>query len=170
MIKRHPLSRYYAWAKMLPHSWVRSAVTFGPLGYWGAAPGTIGSAIGFIFYLLIFSQTGFIPYALLLMLSLYLATALCEEGQIILNRADPGYIILDECVAIPICFWGIHGGKYLPLGVLWIIGFVMFRLFDIYKPLGINRLQKINGGPGVMLDDVAAAGLTWAVLHVLQLL
>jgi phosphatidylglycerophosphatase A len=45
--------------------------------------------------------------------------------------------------------------------------FLFFRLFDIWKPFGINKLQNYPGGIGVVVDDLAAALLTAAVLYLL---
>ena len=54
-----------------------------------------------------------------------------------------------------------------PLGWQWlIIGFVLFRLFDIFKPWPIRMVDKrIGGGFGIMFDDVLAAFYAWLVLQ-----
>jgi phosphatidylglycerophosphatase A len=48
--------------------------------------------------------------------------------------------------------------------------FILFRVFDILKPLGLRRLEALGGGPGIMADDVAAGILTNAVLQLWRLL
>ena len=79
--------------------------------------------------------------------------------------------MLDEFVVIPLCFLGLQ--KLLQSGIGWvvvIVGFVVFRIFDIAKPFGIKRLQDLPGGYGVVADDLAAAFLTSIVLHLLTVI
>jgi phosphatidylglycerophosphatase A len=88
-----------------------------------------------------------------------LAVLLCGEGEKRLKKRDPGEIILDEIIAIPLCFLGLKT-QMLESGFVWlymIAGFGLFRLYDIVKPFGIRSLQKYPGGWGVVLDDLAAA-------------
>ena len=89
-----------------------------------------------------------------------------HRGAFRLNRRDPGEVILDEFVAIPLCFlgWPLLVGP-VPAWAVFISGFALFRLFDIWKPFGIRRLQDLPGGWGVVADDLAAALLTCAVMH-----
>ncbi len=64
---------------------------------------------------------------------------------------DPSQTVIDEMVGMWIAVLG------LPLQwPYWLAGFFLFRVFDIIKPFGIRRLEKIEGGWGVMLDDVMA--------------
>ena len=71
-------------------------------------------------------------------------------------------INLDEFVAMPFCF-------FTTLGVynLWglMLGFALFRLFDISKPLFVNRLQSLEGGLGCVADDIAAGILSAVCLN-----
>ena len=73
---------------------------------------------------------------------------------------DPGLVVIDEFV-----------GQWLALFCLpraiaiYIIGFALFRLFDIWKPFPVNRIQSLPGGWGIMLDDVLAAIYTNLCLH-----
>jgi phosphatidylglycerophosphatase A len=55
-----------------------------------------------------------------------------------------------------------------PAGWPWVLaGFILFRLFDIWKPWPIRWLdQRVKGGLGIMVDDLAAGALTWLVLWV----
>ena len=56
----------------------------------------------------------------------------------------------------------------LPAWAIFLIGFGLFRIFDILKPFGIKRLQDLPAGWGVVVDDLAAALLTCAVMHAAQ--
>jgi phosphatidylglycerophosphatase A len=78
---------------------------------------------------------------------------------------DPKQIVIDEMIGVWIAILGLS----LTVPNL-IIGFVLFRFFDIAKPLGIRQLEKIKGGWGVMLDDVLAGVYANIVLQILNLL
>ncbi len=57
---------------------------------------------------------------------------------------------------------------FVPLTIVSaIIGFALFRFFDIRKPLGINKLQKVKGGSGIMLDDILAGVYANIVLQLI---
>jgi phosphatidylglycerophosphatase A len=97
-----------------------------------------------------------------------LAAGICGEAERRIGRQDPGEVILDEVVAMPLCFLGwrmIVPAGFLASLALLIAGFGLFRFFDIRKPGFINRLQGIPGGWGIVLDDTAAALATCATLH-----
>ena len=70
---------------------------------------------------------------------------------------DPQVIVSDELAGIFV----VYGGLTFLLPSVWpvvsaVVGFATFRLFDIAKPLGIRRLERIDGAVGVLLDDLAA--------------
>lgn len=143
--------------------------TIGPVGNWGKAPGTLGSVVGIALYTLIFIALPLWGQGLLALLCIGFAVLMCDEGERRMQQRDPGRMILDEVVAMPVCFIGLLG-LMQQTGVVWLfilLGFGIFRFFDILKPLGINRLQKYPGGWGVVLDDVAAAIATNICLQVL---
>jgi phosphatidylglycerophosphatase A len=87
------------------------------------------------------------------------AVFFCGVAAFLLKKKDPSEVILDEFVAMPLVFLF---NKNLALGsakgfLLVIVGFLLFRLFDITKPFGIKALEKLPGGFGIVLDDVMAA-------------
>jgi phosphatidylglycerophosphatase A len=123
-------------------------------------------------------------------LGLWLITAgaavwLCGRAERILGSTDPGCIVLDEIVAVPLCFlaWVLwltaERGRFpaameFLAGRAWIgtlLSFAGFRLLDIAKPWPIRKLQELPGGWGVVADDLAAgAGVSagsWLVLWLL---
>jgi phosphatidylglycerophosphatase A len=76
---------------------------------------------------------------------------------------DPGAIVIDEVAGMLLaCCWN-------PRSLLWVLGlFVAFRIFDVVKPLGVNRLQALPGGLGIVADDLLAglyAGLLGQLRH-----
>jgi phosphatidylglycerophosphatase A len=77
---------------------------------------------------------------------------------------DPKQVVIDEMIGVWIAILG------LPLnGFNLIAGFILFRFFDIAKPLGIRQLESIEGGWGVMLDDVLAGVYANVVLQIIIL-
>ena len=161
------------WTGILPTEIVKNIATLGPLGYWTKMPGTVGSFAGLFWYTLAFHFASPIGYLLLLLASLYIAAAFCGEAEIRLFKQDPPEVILDEFVCIPICFIGLQGAMVM-LGywawVMLLMGFLIFRVFDIFKPLGIKKMQNLPGGYGVVADDVVAAIATCVLLNLLWFL
>lgn len=160
------------WTAFLSSSLVNNLATLGPLGFWGKAPGTVGSVAGILWYTAAFHYLSPLGYVLLLAASLYFAVAICGEAEDRMFKRDPGEIILDEFVSMPVCFIGLQQAiTYLGVWA-WLVllaGFGLFRFFDILKPLGIKSLQSKPGGWGVVADDVAAALATCIVLHIIWL-
>ena len=147
--------------------------TLGPVGRLLPAPGTWGSLLGVVFYYYAFQKTGlntletllqFVIFAALLVVC---AVPICEAGEKVLGKSDPGEVNFDEFAVIPVCFAGL--GNAIDCGTAgtlsWLAaGFVLFRFFDIVKPWKIKELQKLKGGFGVVADDFAAALATCACL------
>lgn len=153
----------------IPNRTILALTTFGPVGRL-KAPGTWGSLAGILFYTVVFPYLAPLPYLILCLFFMFLAVPLCEEAEIRLGKRDPGCVILDEFVAIPFCFFALATIPG-PHAWAWILaGFLLFRFFDIVKPLVIGRLQKLPGGWGVVMDDVAAAITTNIVLQILVLI
>jgi len=157
-----------AWTRALPTSLVVGLATLGPLGRRLPAPGTWGSAAGMLWVTGVFllPRLGVGATLLLCAASGYVAVAFCGEAEIRLRKKDPGEVILDEFVAMPLCFlgWPALAARWPAWGVL-LAGFALFRFFDIVKPLGIRRLQDLPGGWGVVIDDLVAALAACVTLH-----
>lgn len=156
------------WTSRWPTPLVLGLARLGPIGAKLPAPGTWGSAVGLLWVYVAFwwPQLGPGCTAALILASSYMAVALCGEAERRLGQTDPGEVVLDEFVAMPVCFlgWPALIGP-LPGWGLLLAGFALFRFFDILKPLGIRRLQRLPGGWGVVLDDLAAALAACATLH-----
>lgn len=159
----------FAWTGLLPDRLVVEVATLGPLGRVRRAPGSVGSLAGLALYAVFFHLAAPLGFLLLLGLFAYLAMAVCDAAERRLAKRDPGMIVLDECVAVPLVFLGLNG----PEGLVaqnggWpvlLAGLALFRLFDIVKPFGIDRLQNLPGGVGCVADDLAAALAACVVLH-----
>lgn len=133
------------------------------LGYIPIAPGTFGgSLLGAGIYWL------FSPYKwifLLITLKIVLV-AIWSSGKAeeIFGKKDDQRIVIDETAGMLIAMLWLPDKSLLYLG----LGFVVFRVMDIVKPLGIKKLQAIRGGWGVVADDVAAGLLTNIILRIVM--
>jgi phosphatidylglycerophosphatase A len=154
------------WPRALPTRWIVVGATLGPLGRALPAPGTWGSLAGLLYFALVFRHAGDGAILLATAVAGYGAVGLCGEAEVRLGRKDPGEVILDEVVAMPLCFlgWRALPGDW-PFWAIGLAGFGLFRLFDILKPFGIGRLQRLPAGWGVVADDLAAALAACATLH-----
>ena len=154
--------KYYPWSKKLPKNIAVGLATLGGLGNL-AAPGTWGSAAGTLLYPLLFKGLNLPAYIFLAAALAYFAVGVCDAAERHLGRKDPGMINLDEFAAMPFCYIGLYGNSYSVWGV--VLGFALFRFFDIKKPLVIYKLQSLEGGLGCVADDVAAAAATALCLN-----
>ncbi len=78
------------------------------------------------------------------------------------GRTDPGHVVCDELAAFPIVFVGIDVVSAWHVAVL---GFIWFRVFDIWKPWPIHRLERLPRGWGIMADDLMAGVFAATALH-----
>ncbi len=132
---------------------VRLATCFG-VGLSPVAPGTAGSLCAWAAGWLLVHGAGLPPWALgavaavLLPAGAWAASAASAE----LGSEDPPEVVIDEVVGQWIALAPASEGA-LPE---WIAALVLFRVFDIAKPFGIRRLERLGAGWGVMADDLAA--------------
>ena len=126
--------------------------TVGYCGYFPFAPGTVGSAAGLVFYLLVW-WSGSPVVEVGLIVGLFAAGVWAgTTAERYFGGVDPGPIVVDEVVGMLITL------AFIPVG--WsgaIAGFFLFRLFDVIKPYPAGRLEELHGGLGVMADDAMAA-------------
>ncbi|HLP76073.1 MAG TPA: phosphatidylglycerophosphatase A [Candidatus Paceibacterota bacterium] len=135
------------------------------------APGTFGSVLGLLWFGLLLWPGNLWFFVGGTFFGLAASIRLCEAGEEILGRKDPGSVVFDEIAAIPVCFLGwmiielVQAGSLpdpqyflgkrvwpLTLGV-----FVLFRIFDVWKPWPVRQSQSLPGGWGVTVDDLLAA-------------
>ncbi|MAV39332.1 MAG: phosphatidylglycerophosphatase A [Puniceicoccaceae bacterium] len=160
----------FLWARFIPRSIVINLATLGGMGNHTSMPGTLGSVFGFILYALCFHYLNPFFYGVFLIALAYLAAGICDAAEYHLMEKDPSAIILDECVAVPFVFFGLNAYNPLVLQLsswpIYIGGFLLFRFFDILKPFGIARLEKIRGGLGCVADDLISALISCLILHI----
>ena len=150
---------------------VRNLATLGFIGKKLPAPGTFGSFLGTIFFLIILCSTSFSNWEISIMFSFLfvLGIPLTSRAELILKKVDPSEVIWDEFTAIPFvfifCLEKLRAFPNMESLVLVSLGFVLFRIFDILKPFGIKRIQRLHGGIGIMIDDLVAALFSALILH-----
>ncbi len=157
-----------SWPKHMPTEAVLGIATLGPVGLRMPAPGTWGSAAGIVFFVVCCYPLSVVEVIIASLLLGYFAVGVCGEAELRMGRKDPGEVILDDVVAMPLCFMGwqmIAPSGFLGFIGLLAAGFGLFRFFDIRKPWVINSLQSLPGGWGIVADDTAAALATCATLH-----
>ena len=162
--------------------------TFG-VGYIPGAPGTYGSAVGVLIYLCValadanagsyflahrigFGQATALVWAVnAVLLTCFSLVGIWASGRSIplLGNSDPSEAVVDEVMGQLVTF------LFIPFGLSWpfiLAGFLLFRLFDIWKPYPIDDLQVLPGGIGVCADDIVAgvyAGICLAIGYAVTL-
>jgi phosphatidylglycerophosphatase A len=171
--------------KRTPRDYLALVIATCGVGYLPLAPGTWGSAVGVGVYLLLHRASvlahafatrqawrfptleGFhVSLMLLAIVVLSLAGIwAATRTERLLGRKDPGAVVVDEVAGQLMAF------LFVPFNTApWMIltGFLAFRLFDIWKPYPIRRLEALESGLGIMADDLlagayAATLMTFAV-------
>lgn len=153
------IERRLEFSRVLGDPWCLIAVGFGS-GLAPKAPGTFGTLAAIPVYLALAGLHQAL-YAAVVLLFLGLGVPACGRCGRVLGKADHSAIVWDEVVGFLITMWGV--------AVSWqslLLGFVLFRFFDIVKPWPIRVIdRRTRGGWGVMLDDVAAGVLAALILH-----
>ena len=128
------------------------------------APGTVGTLAAIPFFLLL-QPLALHWYLLVLVVTFIIGIYLCGKTSDDLGVHDHGGIVWDEFVGYWVTMFAA------PAGWLWIIiGFILFRIFDIAKPWPIGWADKhVHGGLGIMLDDLLAGLMALACLQLLTL-
>ena len=140
---------------------VALATAFGA-GFAPKAPGTAGSIVGVLIYLLIEAAHAGAYYLHAIIFFFIVGTWASTRVERLYGH-DSQRIVIDEVIGQMIAF-GIAAGRYQLSAFYVILGFGLFRLFDIAKPFPIRRLERFKGGLGVVADDVGAGIYALAVL------
>ena len=148
--------------------WLAQGFGLGRLPF---APGTFGTAAGLVWFALLVALHSY-GFVLGLVLGCGSAVWITGRAEQILGQKDPNSVVLDEIVAVPVCFlswivlrildqgaWPLVGSFFSGYNCLLVLAiFGAFRLFDIAKPWPIRQSQALAAGWGVTVDDLLAAG------------
>lgn len=138
--------------------------TLGPIGYL-PAPGTCGTlaTILLLYYSNYFKLSCNLQLQVIGVFTVCFFIIVHCALENIKRSKDPSEIVLDEVLGTIITFFSI------PCSIInLILGFVLFRFFDITKPFGIKKAEKLSGVWGVMLDDIIAGIFSCALLLVIH--
>lgn len=153
-------------AQPVPHSVWEKPSHFIAFGFGSGAvpfaPGTFGTLMAIPFYLAMQSLSHGL-YLFLVILITLASMWLCDKVTKEINVHDHSGMCLDEIVGYLVTMYAA------PHGLIWIIlGFLLFRLFDIWKPWPINYIDEhVSGGVGIILDDVLAGVYSLIVLRII---
>lgn len=156
----------YGNSKLTPKKILTDPVLFLAFGFGSGlvkkAPGTMGTIAAIPVYLL-FIQFNFWTYAVLTVVATVVGIWICDVAAKKLEEHDFGGIVWDEVAGYLITM------LFVPFS--WkgmLLGFALFRVFDILKPQPIKWIDsKVTGGLGIMLDDVLAAVFAGLLLKIL---
>jgi phosphatidylglycerophosphatase A len=148
----------------MPRPLLYTIGTFFGSGYAPIAPATAASFLFMILWWAAWTLLGPIPLWLnVLLLVAVTLIGIPVAGQLEkIHGEDPSLVVIDEVAGMLVTYLGVSAGL---LG--WVSGFFWFRFFDIFKPFGVRRLERLGGGGGVgiMADDIGAGVLACAATH-----
>jgi phosphatidylglycerophosphatase A len=133
-------------------------------GYFPFAPGTVGSAIGALIYLLACHWSRGAQVGLIAAITVA-GTWAAHVAASHFGREDPGQVVIDEVAGQLITLYATGAGI---IGTA--IGFVIFRALDIVKPWPARQFERFPGGLGIMADDVMAGIYGNLLLRLLMLI
>lgn len=141
---------------------LRHIATLGFIGYLPFAPGTFGSLIAFILFVLI--KPTFFVQIIILIFIIPIGIISSHYAEIVLNDKDSRHIVIDE-------FCGYFlSVLFVPFSVLYAFcAFLLFRIFDILKPFPVNKAgYMFRGGMGIMADDIVAALYANVIIQIVR--
>lgn len=187
-VNRQELKEKYG-KKRVPHEWrgtdflSTQVTTFFGSGMSPKAPGTMGSlAATVIVYPMamlavkLFGAEGINPFFFIAAIVVFFgAIPFVNKAMKDTGTEDPGWIVIDEVCGIFMTFAFINPGLISNMGPMFaipllLIGFGLFRFFDILKPLGIHRFEKFPDAWGVMADDLLGGIYAGLLMHVITFL
>ncbi len=130
------------------------------VGYVPLAPATFGSlwAIPLVLLTGTYGIDYWITAAALVVVGVVAADRVAEE----VGERDPSEVVIDEIAALYLA--------YATFPIKWkvlLLGFLLFRIYDVLKPFPARRLESLPGGLGIVADDLVAGAYTWITVKVL---
>ncbi len=148
-------------------AWAWTLGTFFGTGFLRPGPGTWGSAAGLVLWLAVAHWAHFSRGQLALataVAALIVVLVGIPASSIIVRESgteDPGFVVLDEVAGQWIALIGATTRPWL-----WLLAFLLFRVFDILKPPPARQFDRMHGGFGIMIDDIAAGSYALALVWI----
>ena len=132
------------------------AATFFYLGKFPFAPGSWGSLGALILW--IFLPSSYLLQMIMIIILFSIGVISSKKMAAAMDDHDPSEVVIDEAVGMWIALF------MLPHSIaIYSMAFILFRIFDIFKPSFIYRVQNLPGGWGIMMDDVLAGIIAWLI-------
>jgi len=144
----------------------RSPASFLALGFGSGlvpvAPGTAGTLAGVVLFVML----SFLPMSMYIAVTgliILVGVVICQTASDELGEHDHGGIVWDEIAGFLVTMIAV------PVNLKTLLaGFLLFRLFDIWKPWPVGWLDRnITGGAGIMIDDIVAGAFACVLLHLM---
>lgn len=138
---------------------IKCIASFFYVGYLPAS-GTIASIFAVLIFFIL--KNNLLIYNISALLSIPLALAVSWQGERIFQEKDPHCVVIDEMAGMFVSF------LFVPFKWEYVIlGFILFRFFDILKVYPLKKIEKLTGGFGIVMDDICAAVYTNLILRAL---
>jgi phosphatidylglycerophosphatase A len=139
---------------------VRLIASVGGVGYAPIISGTFGSLPGLAVAVLCYR----VPWLLAVLAAAGLPAGIwaAHHAENFGTKKDPGWVVIDETLGMMVTLAFVRGPW-----LIWPVGFILFRIFDILKPFPIGRLERLHGGFGIVMDDIVAGIYANLVLQLL---
>lgn len=168
--------------------YVALAIATCGVGYFPIAPGTLGSLVGVLIYVVLRFYTEkavttlargdsflrsdpqpifFALEALVIVLVTLVGIWAASRAERLEQKKDPGKVVIDEVAGQLITLLPIPLTVVGPTRLWILLAFFLFRAFDIVKPYPVRRLEKLESGLGIVIDDVAAGAYAAAVMAII---
>ncbi len=143
--------------------------TFFNTGKFPIAPGTLASLITAIvlFWINYKIDPNIFSRVLSIILVFLIGIPCANEAEKFFGKKDPGSIVIDEVAGQMLTLLFIKASLSSGSVFIYLLGFFLFRFFDILKPFPVNLADRIEGGFGIMFDDIVAAIYSLASLHLI---
>lgn len=139
---------------------IKLVTSFFYLGHSPFMPGTVGSLGGLVVYYLVKNSEILHGFSILFLFVLGIIFA--GEAEKIYKRKDASMIVIDEACGMLLALY------FVPISMFSVIlGFFLFRIFDILKPPPAKRMEKLTGSMGIMFDDIIAGIYTNLILQLI---
>jgi phosphatidylglycerophosphatase A len=172
--------------RKMPADYLALALATCGVGYFPIAPGTMGSLVGVGLYLALWAGAGSVlsshalakrltllsvwtPQMTFMMVAIFVVTMVgiraATRVERLVRKKDPGIVVIDEVAGQMIAL--LSGPLWVHTWWSILMAFLLFRGFDIWKPYPIRRLERLESGLGIMIDDVLAGAYALIVNSIL---